>query len=700
MHMLNLGILAHVDAGKTSLTERLLYTAGVIDEIGSVDDGNTRTDFLALERQRGITIKSAVVSFAVGDLTVNLIDTPGHPDFIAEVERVLGVLDGVVLVVSAVEGVQAQTRVLMRTLQRLRIPTLIFVNKIDRRGARHEEVLAKISERLTPAIVPMGEPAERGTPAAYFAPYSADRLRPRLLDPLAAHDEELLAAYVEGGVPDERLRTALVGQTGRALVHPVFFGSATTGAGVTELVDGIRELLPPARADADEPVSATVFKVERGAAGEKIAYARMFSGTLRTRDRITLRDGEEGKVTAISVFDQGSASREASVTAGRIGKLWGLATVRIGDTLGQPRPWPGTGGINGEPWPRPGTGDTLGQPRPRPGTGDPLGEPWPSSAGGHHFAPPTLETVVSPGRPADRGALHTALTQLAEQDPLIGLRHDASRGEISVSLYGEVQKEVLQATLADEYGIDVHFRGTTPLCVERPQGTGASVEFNKKDGNPFLATVGLRIDPAPVGSGVEFRLEAELGSMPYAFFKAVEDTVEETLGQGLHGWRVTDCVVTMTHSGYSPRQSHAHQKFDKSMSSTGADFRGLTPLVLIAALREAGSRVYEPMHRFRLEAPADTLGAVLPVLARQRAVPRSTRIDGSSCVLEGVLPVARAHDLEQQLPGLTRGEGELECAFDHYAPVAHGAVPDRPRTDPNPLDRKEYLLNLTRRVGG
>lgn len=334
--MLNLGILAHVDAGKTSLTERLLHTVGVIDEIGSVDDGNTRTDFLALERQRGITIKSAVVSFAIDDLTVNLIDTPGHPDFIAEVERVLGVLDGVVLVVSAVEGVQAQTRVLMRTLQRLRIPTLIFVNKIDRRGAWCEEILDRISERLTPAIVPMGEPGGLGTRAAYFAPYPADRLRPRLLDPLAGHDEELLAAYVEDGLSDERLRGALVRQTGQALVHPVFFGSAMTGAGVTELIAGIRELLPTAKADADGPLSGTVFKVERGAAGEKIAYARMFSGTLRTRDRLTLRDGEEGKVTAISVFDQGSAIREASVTAGRIGKLWGLGAVRIGDTIGEP----------------------------------------------------------------------------------------------------------------------------------------------------------------------------------------------------------------------------------------------------------------------------------------------------------------------------------------------------------------------------
>src|SRR5438046_4526225 len=156
MNCLNIGILAHVDAGKTSLTERLLFAAGVIDEIGSVDEGSTQTDSLALERQRGITIKSAVVSFVISGVTVNLIDTPGHPDFIAEVERVLGVLDGTVLVISAVEGVQAQTRLLMRALQRLKIPTLIFVNKIDRVGAQYGPVQKGISERLTSGIVPTG----------------------------------------------------------------------------------------------------------------------------------------------------------------------------------------------------------------------------------------------------------------------------------------------------------------------------------------------------------------------------------------------------------------------------------------------------------------------------------------------------------------------------------------------------------------
>ena len=192
---LNLGILAHVDAGKTTLTERLLYAAGVIDEVGSVDDGTTQTDSLALERQRGITIKSAVVSFTVGDVTVNLIDTPGHPDFIAEVERALSVLDGAVLVISAVEGVQPQTRILMRALQRLRVPALLFVNKIDRRGAGDERVLRDISERLTPAVVAMGAAHELGTRAAGVTGWDgADAaFTARLTEVLAEHDEAMMA---------------------------------------------------------------------------------------------------------------------------------------------------------------------------------------------------------------------------------------------------------------------------------------------------------------------------------------------------------------------------------------------------------------------------------------------------------------------------------------------------------------------------
>ena len=660
MHTLNLGILAHVDAGKTSLTERLLYAAGVIDEIGSVDDGSTQTDTLALERRRGITIKSAVVSFIVGDVVVNLIDTPGHPDFIAEVERVLNVLDGAVLVVSAVEGVQAQTRILMRTLQRLRIPTIVFVNKIDRRGADDGRVVGDIAHRLSAAIVPMGAVSGIGTRTAKYTPYGPDDapFTSRLVELLADRDEALLAAYVDDPTTLSYgdLRAALAAQTGRAVVHPVFFGSAITGAGVDALTAGVAELLPGAHGDAQGPVSGTIFKIERGPVGEKIAYVRMLAGTVRTRDRVRLGD-DVRKVTAISVFDRGASTPRDSAAAGQIARLWGLGDVRIGDAIGATS----------------------------------------TTRDGHHFAPPTLETVVAPRRRADRGALHVALTQLAEQDPLINLRHDDIRQETHVSLYGEVQKEVIQETLANDFDLDVEFRDSTTICIERPVGIGSAVDVMGAPDNPFLATIGLRVEPAHVDSGVAFGYDIELGALPMAFHRAIEETVHEVLGEGLCGWRVTDCIVTLTHSGYAPRQSHAHATFDKSMSSTAGDFRSLTPLVLMTALQRAGTVVHEPIHHFHLEIPADTLGAIFPALARLRAVPGAPVLAGATCALDGEIPAARVHDLQQQLPRLTRGEGVVDFAFDSYQPVS-GPIPTRPRTDHDPLDRKQYLLHVQRRV--
>ncbi|HEY1570294.1 MAG TPA: translation factor GTPase family protein [Pseudonocardiaceae bacterium] len=632
MGVVNLGILAHVDAGKTTLTERLLFECGVIAAPGSVDDGTTQTDSLSLERQRGITIKAAVVSFHIGELVVNLVDTPGHPDFIAEVERVLSLLDGAVLVVSAVEGVQAQTRVLMRVLRRLGIPTLIFVNKVDRIGADRGRTLRHIQSVLSPDVVPM------------------DQAAASWVDLLSRHDDGILAEFVAAGrVRDDSLRAALRRLTGRGIVHPVFFGSAVTGDGVAQLTDGIATLLPTACENVDGPATGTVFKVARGPAGEKVAYVRMFSGQLTMRDRL-----KDDRVTGIAMFDSGTTVRRPELPAGRIGQVWGLTGMRVGDFIGATE-------RNKD----------------------------------HHFAPPTLETVVLPERPTDRGALHAALTELAEQDPLISLREQDQ--EIALSLYGEVQKEVIEATLGDSFDLAVTFRETTTIHIERPVGTGEAVEAIGKDGNPFLATVGLRVEPGEPGAGVGFQLGVELGSMPYAFFKAVEDTVAATLQQGIYGWQVPDCVVTMTHSGYCPRQSHAHGRFDKSMSSTGWDFRYVTPLVLLTALKRAGTAVFEPMHRFTIDVPADTVGTVLPAVARLGGSVRTSTTTGGSCVLVGEIPAVAVHGLQRQLPSLTRGEAVPECAFDHYRPV-RGAPPIRLRQDHNPLNRKEYLLHVLRRV--
>jgi ribosomal protection tetracycline resistance protein len=636
---LNLGILAHVDAGKTTLTERLLYAAGVIGEIGSVDAGTTQTDSLALERQRGITIKSAVASFLIGEVTVNLIDTPGHPDFIAEVERVLSVLDGAVLVISAVEGVQPQTRILFRSLQRLRIPTILFVNKIDRPGANADGVLRAISARLTPAIVPMGDTRALGTRGACFRPFrSGDTgFRARLAEVLAERDERLLAAYVqdEAAVSDRRLRDQLAAQTKRALVHPVFFGAAITGAGVDALMAGLTELLPAAAGDADGPVSGSVFKIERDGGGEKIVYVRMFSGTVHARDRLRFGADLADKVTSVVVFEPGSAVPRPSVSAGEIGKLRGLGQIRIGDRIGQ--------------------------------TG--------TDAAPHQFPAPTLESVVVARDPADRARLRVALDQLAEQDPLINLRQDDTRQEIYVSLYGEVQKEIIQATLANDFDLDVTFRETTMIYIERPAGRGSAVEFLQADTHPFSATVGLRIEPAPAGSGIRFRLGVDPRQVPIYIYKTTDNFIQamtqyvrDALETGLSGWRVTDCIVTMTECGYYVGDGPG-KRLLSTPRTTAADFRKLTPLVLARALRQAGTTVCEPMARLSLEVPAAKMGGVLAVLARLGASVAPPSLRGELVVVGALIPAEQVHGLQQQLPKLTGGEGVFESDFGGYRPV-------------------------------
>jgi ribosomal protection tetracycline resistance protein len=643
---LNLGILAHVDAGKTTLTERLLYDSGVIDQLGAVDAGTTQTDSLPLERRRGITIKSAVASFPIGDVAVNLIDTPGHPDFIAEVDRVLDVLDGVVLVISAVERVQAQTRILMRSLQRLEIPALLFVNKIDRPGASPEDALRDIASRLKVAAFAMDRVTGAGTRGAGVTVPGADdaEFTTGLTERLVEHSDGLLATYVrgEGGVPYDQLRAELAGQTGRGQVYPVFFGSAITGAGIAPLMAGITELLPASGGDPDGPLSGRIFKIERGRSAEKIAYVRMFSGTVRARDRLRFGSGLDDKVTAVAVFDRGPAVQRQAVRAGQIGKLWGLAEARIGDRIG----------------------DLAG--------GD----------AGYQFPPPTLESAVVPCDPRDRNRLRVALGQLAEQDPLINVRQDDERQEIYVSLYGAVQKEVIQATLADDFRVAATFRETTMIYIERPLGRASALEVLQSDSHPYSATVGLIVEPGPAGSGVAFRLDFDPRLVPLYIYKtvghfadAMTQYILRALDQGRYGWQVTDCVVTMNECDYYIGDGPTKRVLP-TPRTTAADFRKLTPLVLMEALRQAGTVVCQPMARVRLELPAPRIGDVLSALARLGAATEAPLLDAELSVVTATLPSAQVRTLQEQLPGLTGGEGVLDASFGGYEPV-HGRFPTR-----------------------
>jgi ribosomal protection tetracycline resistance protein len=656
---LNLGILAHVDAGKTTLTERLLFEAGVIEKAGSVDAGTTQTDSLALERRRGITIRAAVASFELADdVHVNLIDTPGHPDFIAEVERTLAILDGAVLVVSAVEGVQPQTRILMRALQRLHVPTLIFVNKIDRAGAGFERVLVELATRLAVTPVALGTTSAIGSRDARFVLADATDC---VVEAIAENDETLLALFVEGGaVPPATVRRALADQLRSGTVQPVLFGSAITGAGVKELATTIANLLPGAAGDADAELDAAVFKIERGPAAEKVAYVRLFAGTLRTRDRVRYdADREEDKVTSLAVFERGGAVQRPSVAAGGVAKVWGLAGARIGDRLG--------GG---------GT-DARAQ-----------------------FPPPTVAGVVDPVDPDDAVRLRSALVQLAEQDPLIAVRFDEARHELSVSLYGEVQREVIEAMLAEEHGLAVVFREVTPIYVERPVAPGHAVEVLHGPTNPFHATIGLRIEPRPPGSGVEVRVDVPHSGVPLYVYKrrerfadAMDEYVRAALEEGLHGWQVVDCAVTMTESAYSVPDGPPSRR---GPLSSPADFRKLTPIVVMQALADAATVVCEPMLRLRIEAPPRAVGALLATIAQLEGVVDQPTIGPAGAVLDALLPAAHATDLQRRLAGITGGEGVLETSFAGYEPVT-GAAPERPRSTPSPLDLNAYLAYLAGR---
>ena len=668
MRTLNLGILAHVDAGKTTLTERILFTAGAIDRVGSVDAGTTQTDSLELERERGITIRSAVASFLVGDLAVNLVDTPGHPDFIAEVERVLGVLDGAVLVVSAVEGVQPQTPLLFRALQRTRVPTLIFINKIDRAGADAAGVLEAIRRHLSPAVVPMGIVRDAGRREAAFVQFTPDDevLRSTVTEILADHDEAILRAYVrdESALSPARLREQLGTQTRQGWVHPVYFGSAAMGIGIDGLLAGIDELLSGARGDPDANVSGRVFKIERTPVGERVAYVRLFAGTLRPRQRVRVGGGEEAKPTSIRVFAPAGAPRRDVLGAGEMAAVRGLGTVRVGDAIGEPPP---------------GQAETARFPR------------------------PALEAVVFALRAEQAGSLRAALGQLAEQDPLINVRQDDHRHEIAVSLYGEVQKEVIQATLERDYGIAADFRETTVVCIERPVRVGQAEEVirvktktnitgrsSPLSTNPFTATLALRIEPAPVGSGIAFRSEVGVRYVPLYIFHTVEAFttqmeafVREALAEGLAGWQVTDCRVTLIDCGYA------------SPVTSAADFRRLTQLVLATALQRAGTWVCEPLADLALEMPSSTAPGVLAALGRLGGRVRGQFSAGGLSKVDAVMPAALVRSLQHQLPGLSMGEGILETRPGGYQPIGDDP-PKRQRSGPSPLDRDAWLASLSR----
>ncbi|HDR7255678.1 TPA: GTP-binding protein [Bacillus pacificus] len=645
MTTINIGIVAHVDAGKTSLTERILYETNVIKEIGRVDGGSTQTDSMELERQRGITIKASVVSFFIDDLKVNVIDTPGHADFIAEVERSFRVLDGAILVISAVEGVQAQTKILMRTLQKLNIPTILFVNKIDRRGANSEKVVKQIKTILSNEAFPFYSVLNEGTKEARIIEYKS---YDDCIERLAPYNESLLESYVNNEiVTDTMLRKELIKQIAQANVYPIFFGSAMTGIGVSELLENISALLPAHNLSQDEELSGIVFKIEREPSGEKIAYVRVFSGNLHVRKHVDIQRDEslphKEKIKKMCMFHNGDAVQTSTVPSGEFCKVWGLSDIKIGDIIGARTDY----------------------------------------IKNIHFAEPQMEAAID-AVPKERiHDLYAALMELCEEDPLIKVWKDDVHNELYIRLFGQVQKEVIETTLFEKYNLQVTFSNTRVVCIEKPIGIGISVEVMGEKTNPFYATVGFKVERGELNSGITYKLGVELGSLPLAFHKAIEDTVFQTLKQGLYGWEVTDIIVTLTHTGYA------------SPVTTASDFRNLTPLVLMDALKKAETYVYEPVNAFELTVPEQAISTAMYKLAAISATFAEPIFNNDSYQLTGSLPVAKTENFKRMLHSFTEGEGIFStkpAGFTKLKPP----FPTRKRVDYNPLNRKDYLLHVLR----
>ncbi|MBJ8112822.1 TetM/TetW/TetO/TetS family tetracycline resistance ribosomal protection protein [Bacillus cereus group sp. N6] len=643
MTTINIGIVAHVDAGKTSLTERILYETNVIKEIGRVDSGNTQTDSMELERQRGITIKASVVSFFIDDVKVNVIDTPGHADFIAEVERSFRVLDGAILVISAVEGVQAQTKILMWILQKLNIPTILFVNKIDRSGANTEKVVKQIKELLSNEACPFYFVENEGTKEVRIIEYKSYE---DCMERLAPFNESLLESYVNNEIiPDALLRKELEKQIQQANVYPIFFGSAMTGIGVTELLENISTLFPANKSVENETLSGVVFKIEREPSGEKIAYVRVFSGRLHVRKYVDIQRGDvlghKEKIKKICLFHKGNVVQSSIVPSGEFCKVWGLNDIKIGDIIGER-----TNYIKDI-----------------------------------HFAEPQMEAAIE-AVPKERiHDLYAALMDLCEEDPLIKVWKDDIHNELYIRLFGEVQKEVIETTLFEKYNLQVTFSNTRVVCIEKPIGVGNSVEVMGEKTNPFYATIGFKIERGELNSGIIYKLGVELGSLPLAFHKAIEDTVFQTLKQGLYGWEVTDIIVTLTHTGYA------------SPVTTASDFRNLTPLVLMDALKQAETCVFEPVNAFELTVPERAISTAMYKLAAIPAAFADPIFNNDSYELTGSLPVAKTENFKRMLHSFTEGEGIFTTKPSGYKELK-APFPTRKRVDYNPLNRKDYLLHV------
>ncbi|MFH0395184.1 tetracycline resistance ribosomal protection mosaic protein Tet(O/W/32/O) [Streptococcus sp. A34] len=636
MKIINLGILAHVDAGKTTLTESLLYTSGAIAELGSVDEGTTRTDTMNLERQRGITIQTAVTSFQWEDVKVNIIDTPGHMDFLAEVYRSLAVLDGAILVISAKDGVQAQTRILFHALRKMNIPTVIFINKIDQAGVDLQSVVQSVRDKLSADII------IKQTVSLSPEIVLEENTDIEAWDAVIENNDKLLEKYIAGEpISREKLVREEQRRVQDASLFPVYYGSAKKGLGIQPLMDAVTGLFQPIGEQGSAALCGSVFKVEYTDCGQRRVYLRLYSGTLRLRDTVALAGREKLKITEMRIPSKGEIVRTDTAYPGEI-VILADDTLKLNDILGNEKLLPHKTRID-----------------------NPM---------------PLLRTTVEPQKPEQREALLNALTEIADTDPLLHFDIDTVTHEIMLSFLGKVQLEVICSLLEEKYHVGVAMKEPSVIYLERPLRKAEYTIHIEVPPNPFWASVGLSIEPLPIGSGVQYESRVSLGYLNQSFQNAVMEGVLYGCEQGLYGWKVTDCKICFEYGLYY------------SPVSTPADFRLLSPIVLEQALKKAGTELLEPYLHFEIYAPQEYLSRAYHDAPRYCADIVSTQIKNDEVILKGEIPARCIQEYRNDLTNFTNGQGVCLTELKGYQP-AIGKFICQPRRPNSRIDKVRHMFH-------
>ena len=636
MKIINIGILAHVDAGKTTLTESLLYTSGAILELGSVDKGTTRTDTMFLERQRGITIQAAVTSFNWNDYKINIVDTPGHTDFITEVYRSLSVLDGAILVISAKDGVQAQTRILFHALQKMNIPTIIFINKIDQYGINLNNIYQNIKEKLSNDIIVM----QNVTLTPEISIKNIIDLDE--WDPVISKNDKLLKKYIAGEkltiqeLTQEEYRCVKKGS-----LFPIYHGSAKNNIGTQQLIEAISNLFCPEMNKNYSELCGRVFKIEYTDHKQRLVYLRLYSGTLHLRDTIVLSEKKKVKLTEIYIPSNGEMIQTKTVCSGDI-FIIPNNTLRLNDIIGNEKLLPCN--------------------------------VW------NDKTVPILRTRIEPIKIEEREKLLDALTEIADTDPLLRYCVDTITHEIVISFLGTVQLEVICSLLIEKYHINIRIEDPTVIYLEKPLQKADYTIHIEVPPNPFWASIGLSITPLPIGSGIQYESKVSLGYLNQSFQNAVREGINYGLEQGLYGWEVTDCKICFEYGVYY------------SPVSTPSDFRFLAPIVLEQTLKKAGTQLLEPYLSFILFTPQGYLSRAYNDAQKHCAIIETSQSKNDEVIFTGHIPVRCINEYRNTLTLYTNGQAVFLTELKDYQ-IATCEPVIQSRRPNNRIDKVRHMFN-------